>query len=195
MLSQKYSALTQELFTIAIEPEPVLEVADIAAYNQKEGLALNEEEIEYLNNLSEKLGRKLTDSEVFGFSQVNREHCRHKIFNGTFIIDGEEKPTSLFQLIKKTSQGIPIDRLSLQGQCGLLEGARTRPICASSARCSRFLQGNPFESVLSLKAETHNFPNHRRALQWSGYRFRRRDPGPAGRWTGFLAPWPVPQCI
>lgn len=73
------------------------------AYNKVEGLALSEEEVDYLNNLSTKLGRKLTDSEIFAFSQANSEHCRHKIFNGTFVIDGEEKETSLFKLIKNIS--------------------------------------------------------------------------------------------
>lgn len=91
MISQKYDNLDQNIFTIDITPEKVLEIDDIAAYNAKEGLALNKEEVGYLESLSKKLDRKLTDSEVFGFSQVNSEHCRHKIFNGTFIIDGEEK--------------------------------------------------------------------------------------------------------
>ncbi|MFT7066980.1 MAG: phosphoribosylformylglycinamidine synthase, partial [Sediminicola sp.] len=107
MLLQKYSALTQDIFTIKIKPEAVLEIDNIASYNEKEGLALSSEEVNYLVQMSEKIGRKLTDSEVFGFSQVNSEHCRHKIFNGTFIIDGVEKPTSLFKLIKKTSQEHP----------------------------------------------------------------------------------------
>src|SRR5690606_17983734 len=92
MLSQKYNGLNQDIYTINIQPEPILEITDIAAYNEKEGLALSPDEVEYLENLATKLGRKLTDSEVFGFSQVNSEHCRHKIFNGTFVIDGEEKP-------------------------------------------------------------------------------------------------------
>ncbi|HUH26221.1 MAG TPA: hypothetical protein VLY87_06310, partial [Flavobacterium sp.] len=78
MISQKFTTLTQEMFAINIEPQPVLEIDDIAAYNQQEGLALNEEEVAYLNKISAKIGRKLTDSEVFGFSQVNSEHCRHK---------------------------------------------------------------------------------------------------------------------
>lgn len=104
MLQQSYNGLGQTLFTIDKKPDPILEIDDIAAYNAKEGLALSSEEIDYLNGLSAKLNRKLTDSEVFGFSQVNSEHCRHKIFNGTFIIDGEEKESSLFQLIKKTSK-------------------------------------------------------------------------------------------
>lgn len=112
MLSQKYNGLNQDIYTINIKPEPVLEVTDIAAYNEQEGLALSPEEVDYLRNLSQKLGRKLTDSEVFGFSQVNSEHCRHKIFNGTFVIDGEEKPSSLFKLIKKTSQENPNDIVS-----------------------------------------------------------------------------------
>jgi phosphoribosylformylglycinamidine synthase len=112
MLSQKYTSLNQAIYTIKIQPEPILEIDDIAAYNKQEGLALSQEEIDYLNGLSEKLGRKLTDSEVFGFSQVNSEHCRHKIFNGTFIIDGEEKPSSLFKLIKKTSETNPNDIVS-----------------------------------------------------------------------------------
>src|SRR3569832_1707447 len=80
---------------------------NIAAYNEKEGLALSKEEIAYLDNVSKELGRKLTDSEIFGFSQVNSEHCRLKIFNGTFIIDGKEKESTLFQLIKKTSKEHP----------------------------------------------------------------------------------------
>ena len=101
MLFQKYPSLDQDIFTIHIAPKPIQEIEDIAAYNQQEGLALSEEEIAYLAQLSEAMGRQLTDSEVFGFSQVNSEHCRHKIFNGTFVIDGKEQPTSLFKLIKK----------------------------------------------------------------------------------------------
>src|SRR5690606_31615678 len=98
-ISQKYAALTQEMYSINITPEPILYIEDIDAYNKQEGLALSAEEVEYLNNLAIKIGRKLTDSEVFAFSQANSEHCRHKIFNGTFVIDGEEMPTSLFKLI------------------------------------------------------------------------------------------------
>ena len=100
MLSQKFSELNQDIFTINIQPEPILEIDDIEAYNQSEGLALSQEEVEYLSDLATKLSRKLTDSEIFAFSQANSEHCRHKIFNGSFVIDGEEIPTSLFKLIK-----------------------------------------------------------------------------------------------
>ena len=101
MISEKFNGLNQDSFTINITPEPILDIKDIAAYNKQEGLSLSDEEIAYLESVSKKIGRPLTDSEVFGFSQVNSEHCRHKIFNGTFVIDGKEKPTSLFKLIKK----------------------------------------------------------------------------------------------
>ena len=97
MLQRIYKKLTKDIFTINKQPEPVIFIEDIASYNTKEGLALSADEIEYLNSISKKIGRPLTDSEVFGFSQVNSEHCRHKIFNGTFIIDGEEKEKTLFR--------------------------------------------------------------------------------------------------
>ena len=103
MLQRIYNGLDQNIFKISKQPDPIVYIDDIVAYNQQEGLALSDEEVAYLNDVSQKLGRKLTDSEVFGFSQVNSEHCRHKIFGGTFIIDGEEKESSLFNLIKKTS--------------------------------------------------------------------------------------------
>jgi phosphoribosylformylglycinamidine synthase len=159
MLFQSYKGLNQELFTINIQPEPVLEIDNISEYNQKEGLALNEEEVNYLEGLSKKLNRKLTDAEVFGFSQVNSEHCRHKIFNGTFVIDGEEQPESLFKLIRKTSEKNPNCIVSAyKDNVAFIKGplleqfAPTRPDIASEYRNS------PFDSVISLKAETHNFP-------------------------------------
>ena len=101
MLQHAFEGLDQEIFDIHLQPEAVIEVSDIAAYNKEHGLALSQEEVDYLDNVAKQLARPLTDSEVFGFSQVNSEHCRHKIFNGTFIIDGVEKPQTLFQLIKE----------------------------------------------------------------------------------------------
>lgn len=159
MLSQKYKGLGQDLFTINIVPEPILEIEDIAAYNQKEGLALSEEEVDYLVGLSKKLGRKLTDSEVFGFSQVNSEHCRHKIFNGTFVIDGEEMPSSLFKLIKKTSEAHPNDIVSAyKDNVAFIKGPKAIQFAPKSADKPDFYEEKEFNSVLSLKAETHNFP-------------------------------------
>lgn len=159
MLSQKYSELHQDIFTINIQPEEILEIDDIATYNKQEGLALSDEEVEYLENLSKKLNRKLTDSEVFAFSQANSEHCRHKIFNGTFIIDGIEKETSLFKLIKKTSSENPNDIVSAyKDNVAFIKGPKVTQFAPKSADKPDFYQEKEFDSVLSLKAETHNFP-------------------------------------
>ncbi|MBK9510715.1 MAG: phosphoribosylformylglycinamidine synthase [Cytophagaceae bacterium] len=159
MLSQKYSVLNQEIFTINKKPEPILEIEDISAYNQQEGLSLSTEEVEYLEKLSEKIGRKLTDSEVFGFSQVNSEHCRHKIFNGTFVIDGVAKPSSLFKLIKKTSEQNPNDIVSAyKDNVAFLKGPKVTQFAPKSAEKPDFYSEKEFDSVISVKAETHNFP-------------------------------------
>ena len=107
MLVTSYDILNQKLFEVDLLPEAVQQINDIATRNIQEGLALSDEEVSYLEKLSVSLKRPLTDSEVFGFSQVNSEHCRHKIFNGQFIIDGEEKEESLFKLIKNTSKVNP----------------------------------------------------------------------------------------
>ena len=159
MLFQKYQVLEQDIFTLRIEPEAIREIEDIAAYNESEGLALSDEEIDYLQRLSERLGRKLTDSEVFGFSQVNSEHCRHKIFNGTFVIDGEEKPMSLFKHIKKTSETNPNQIVSAyKDNVAFIKGPRVKQFAPQSAEKPDFYAIKEFNSVLSLKAETHNFP-------------------------------------
>ena len=159
MISEKYKGLNQESFTINIQPESILEVENIAAYNQQEGLALNDEEIEYLEDVSKNIGRKLTDSEVFGFSQVNSEHCRHKIFNGTFIIDGKEKPSSLFKLIKETSKQNHNEIVSAyKDNVAFIKGPKVIQFAPKSTDKPDFYSENEFESVISLKAETHNFP-------------------------------------
>ncbi len=159
MLQRLYNGLDQEIFTIEKQPDPVIYIEDFEAYNKQEGLALNPEEIEYLKGLSQKLGRGLTDSEVFGFSQVNSEHCRHKIFGGVFIIDGKEMESSLFNMIKKTSRENPNLIVSAyKDNCAFLEGptvAMFHPVKGSEP--SEFV-AKEAETVISLKAETHNFP-------------------------------------
>ncbi len=159
MLQQSYNGLGQTLFTIDKKPDPILEIDDIAAYNAKEGLALSSDEIEYLNGLSTKLNRKLTDSEVFGFSQVNSEHCRHKIFNGTFIIDGEEKESTLFQLIKKTSK-VNLNKLisAYKDNVAFNDGPEIEQFAPASGDKPDYFETKQIKSVISLKAETHNFP-------------------------------------
>lgn len=159
MLSQSFAELNQNIFSIDLQPEAILDIEDIGAYNKQEGLALNDEEVIYLENLAIKLGRKLTDSEVFGFSQANSEHCRHKIFNGTFVIDGEEKPTSLFKLIRKTSETHPNEIVSAyKDNVAFVKGPRVTQFAPKSADKPDFYEEKDFDSVISLKAETHNFP-------------------------------------
>ncbi|MDP3432712.1 MAG: phosphoribosylformylglycinamidine synthase, partial [Bacteroidota bacterium] len=159
MLKALYHNLDQTIFTINKKPDPILEIGDIASYNDQEGLALSQDEIDYLNSVSEKLGRKLTDGEVFGFSQVNSEHCRHKIFNGTFIIDGVEQEMSLFQLIKKTSQENPNLIISAyKDNCSFVQGPVVEQFAPKTQDKPDFFEVTDIETVLSLKAETHNFP-------------------------------------
>ena len=159
MLSQKYTELNEDIFTIHIQPETILNIEDIAAYNLSEGLSLSPDEVQYLDNLATKLGRKLTDSEIFAFSQANSEHCRHKIFNGTFVIDGVEKETSLFKLIKKTSQENPNDIVSAyKDNVAFVKGPRVQQFAPKTAHKPDFYEIKEFDSVISLKAETHNFP-------------------------------------
>lgn len=159
MISEKFRSLNQTIFTIDVQPEAIQNIEDIASYNQQEGLALSDEEITYLEAVSKKIGRPLTDSEVFGFSQVNSEHCRHKIFNGTFVIDGKAQPTSLFKMIKATSEKHPNDIVSAyKDNVAFIKGPVVEQFAPRRADIPDYYNAKDFESVISLKAETHNFP-------------------------------------
>ena len=159
MLQRLYDRLDQRLFTTARQPEPIVYIDDIADYNRREGLALSDDEVRYLNDLSHRLGRKLTDSEVFGFSQVNSEHCRHKIFGGKFVIDGVEQPDSLFAMIKRTSSVNPNGLVSAyKDNVAFNAGPTVEQFAPASADGPDFFVTRPIPTVLALKAETHNFP-------------------------------------
>jgi phosphoribosylformylglycinamidine synthase len=159
MLQKAYEGLDQEIFDIHLQPEKIQNITDIASYNKKEGLALSDEEVEYLNKVSSQLGRPLTDSEVFGFSQVNSEHCRHKIFNGTFLIDGVEKPMTLFQLIKETSKQHPNRIVSAyKDNVAFVNGPKAQQFAPKTQYQADFFETREIDTVISLKAETHNFP-------------------------------------
>ncbi len=159
MLQRVYEGLDSTIFDIEEKAAPIARIDDIAAYNTAEGLALSPEEEEYLSALADNLGRRLTDSEVFGFSQVNSEHCRHKIFNGTFIIDGQEMPESLFRLIKKTSQTNPNDLVSAyKDNVAFVKGPVVMQFAPESADKPDYFGERSIRTVISLKAETHNFP-------------------------------------
>lgn len=159
MLFRYYEVIDSNIFKTDKQPDPIIFVQDISSYNESEGLALSKEEEEYLTKLSQKLGRPLTDSEVFGFSQVNSEHCRHKIFNGTFIIDGKEMPMSLFKLIKRTSKENPNGLVSAyKDNVAFIEGPRIEQFAPVNPDKPDFFTISNLNTVISLKAETHNFP-------------------------------------
>ncbi|RLD83185.1 MAG: phosphoribosylformylglycinamidine synthase, partial [Bacteroidetes bacterium] len=159
MLQQLYNGLDEGVFEVPAVAEPVREVEDIRTYNGDEGLALSDDEVEYLEEISEKIGRKLTDSEIYGFAQINSEHCRHKIFNGTFVIDGREMKESLFALIKKTSKEHPDNLVSAyKDNVAFIVGPQIEQFAPATQDKPDFFEIKDISSVLSLKAETHNFP-------------------------------------
>ncbi len=159
MLQRVYNGINSRVFAVDRKPEAIVHIDDIHEYNLREGLALSADEEEYLRSLAKKLGRPLTDSEVFGFSQVNSEHCRHKIFNGTFVIDGQEKPMSLFKLIKKTSQENPNALVSAyKDNVAFVEGPVVDQFYPVNPDRPDYFTVKDLETVISLKAETHNFP-------------------------------------
>lgn len=159
MLFNVYQGLGQDIFTIDKSPDPIIFIEDIPKYNNDEGLALSDEEVKYLEELSDRLGRKLTDGEVYGFAQVNSEHCRHKIFNGKFIIDGKEMPESLFSMIKKTSSENPNKIVSAyKDNVAFVDGPAMEQFAPERQDTSAFFKTSQIDSVISLKAETHNFP-------------------------------------
>jgi phosphoribosylformylglycinamidine synthase len=159
MLQALYPKLDQQIFTIEHQPDPIRNIEDIGKYSEQEGLALSQDEIDYLGELAVRLGRPLTDSEVFGFSQVNSEHCRHKIFNGQFIIDGREMPETLFALIKKTSRINPNRIVSAyHDNVAFIVGPRIEQFAPAVQNKAGMFEVSDMSSVISLKAETHNFP-------------------------------------
>ena len=187
MLQRMYKGLDQDIFTVNIEPAPILHIENLEEYNEKEGLALSPEEIEYLHKVESQLNRKLTDSEVFGFAQINSEHCRHKIFGGTFIIDGEERESSLFQMIKKTTQENPNKILSAyKDNVAFSQGPVVEQFAPADHSTSDYFQIKDIESVISLKAETHNFPTtvepFNGASTGTGGEIRDRMGGGVGSW-------------
>ena len=187
MLQRMYDGLNQDVFTVNHEPEPIKHVENLEEYNEQEGLALSPEEIEYLHNVEKQVGRPLTDSEIFGFAQINSEHCRHKIFGGTFIIDGQEMKSSLFQMIKKTTKENPNKILSAyKDNVAFAQGPVVEQFAPKDQSTSDFFQVKDIESVISLKAETHNFPTtvepFNGAATGTGGEIRDRMGGGVGSW-------------
>lgn len=187
MLQRLYKGLNQEIFTVDIEPHPIVYIDNLEEYNEKEGLALSREEMDYLLKVEKDLGRRLTDSEVFGFAQINSEHCRHKIFGGTFIIDGKEMESSLFQMIKKTTAENPNKIISAyKDNVAFAEGPVVEQFAPADHTTSDYFVIKDIKSVISLKAETHNFPTtvepFNGASTGSGGEIRDRMGGGKGSW-------------
>ena len=187
MLQRMYHGLDQEIFTVDIKPQPIIYIENLEEYNEKEGLALSREEMDYLMKVEKDLGRKLTDSEVFGFAQINSEHCRHKIFGGTFIIDGQEMESSLFQMIKKTTQENPNKIISAyKDNVAFAEGPVVEQFAPADHSTSDYFIIKDIKTVISLKAETHNFPTtvepFNGASTGTGGEIRDRMGGGKGSW-------------
>ena len=187
MLQRLYKGLDQNIFTVKVDTAPIMQIDDLETYNEQEGLALSPEEITYLHSIEKKLGRKLTDSEVFGFAQINSEHCRHKIFGGTFIIDGKEMPSSLFQMIKKTTKENPHRIISAyKDNVAFAEGPVVEQFAPADHATSDYFVIKNIESVISIKAETHNFPTtvepFNGASTGTGGEIRDRMGGGVGSW-------------
>ena len=187
MLQRMYNGLNQDIFTVNHEPEPIKHVENLEEYNEQEGLALSPEEIEYLHKIEAQLNRPLTDSEIFGFAQINSEHCRHKIFGGTFIIDGKEMESSLFAMIKKTTKENPNKIISAyKDNVAFAQGPVVEQFAPEDQSTSDYFRVKDIESVISLKAETHNFPTtvepFNGAATGTGGEIRDRMGGGTGSW-------------
>ncbi|MBR6926164.1 MAG: phosphoribosylformylglycinamidine synthase, partial [Bacteroidaceae bacterium] len=187
MLQRRYNGLNQQLFNVDIKPAPIQFISDLEAYNEAEGLALSAEEIDYLHTVEQQLGRSLTDSEVFGFAQINSEHCRHKIFGGVFIIDGKPMPSSLFAMIKRTTQKHPGRIISAyKDNVAFAAGPTVEQFAPQAHHTSDYFVIKDIESVISLKAETHNFPTtvepFNGASTGTGGEIRDRMGGGVGSW-------------
>ncbi len=187
MLQRMYKGLDQDIFTVNHQPEPIKHIQNLEEYNEQEGLALSPEEIDYLHQIEQQLGRPLTDSEIFGFAQINSEHCRHKIFGGTFIIDGKEMESSLFAMIKKTTRENPNKILSAyKDNVAFAQGPMVQQFAPKDQSTSDYFVEKEVESVISLKAETHNFPTtvepFNGAATGTGGEIRDRMGGGTGSW-------------
>ena len=187
MIFRNYDGLNQDIFTVDIQPADIKFIDNLEKFNEEEGLALSPEEIEYLHEVEKQNNRPLTDSEVFGFAQINSEHCRHKIFGGEFVIDGKKMESSLFNLIKKTTKENPGKILSAyKDNVAFAEGPEIEQFAPENQSTSDYFKIKNIESVISLKAETHNFPTtvepFNGAATGTGGEIRDRMGGGVGSW-------------
>jgi len=164
-----YDKMTEGLYTSVddifhhIQPAPFLEIKLIEEghkalerANIELGLALSDDEIDYLYQEYSKTGKNPTDVELVMFGQVNSEHCRHKIFNAEWIVDGKEKDLSLFKMIKNTHKEQPEGTLvAYSDNSGVIEGFEDTRFEVNKDRIYDYTDGK-YDIV--IKVETHNHP-------------------------------------
>ena len=170
-LSSLYDRMTQSIYQdIEVikkfkdtEPTRVLKTFDILNLgiselkkaNQEFGFAMSDEEIDYLFNFYNKENRNPTDAELMMFAQANSEHCRHKIFNAKWSINGNQKNSSLFDLIKETSKKSPDGIISAyKDNAAIVEGFQSERL-SSSRESYKFVEE---KLNATIKVETHNHP-------------------------------------
>ncbi|MDP3619085.1 MAG: phosphoribosylformylglycinamidine synthase [Ramlibacter sp.] len=126
--------------------------------NTRFGLALADDEIEYLVDAFTGLGRNPTDVELMMFAQANSEHCRHKIFNAQFTIDGVPQEKSMFGMIRNTHQLNPqYTVVAYSDNASIMEGSQVQRFLPSAADQALYKKGEALHHVL-MKVETHNHP-------------------------------------
>lgn len=165
MMETVFSSLAdaEKLFTHH-EPAPVQAVDMLGQGRQalidaniRLGLALAEDEIDYLLEAFTRLGRNPNDIELYMFAQANSEHCRHKIFNADWIIDGEKQPKSLFKMIKNTFETTPDFVLSAyKDNAAVMEGSEVGRFFAEHG--SDHYAYHQESAHILMKVETHNHP-------------------------------------
>src|SRR5471030_1879279 len=146
------------------QPAPVQHVdilgegrSALESANTKLGLALAQDEIDYLMEAFTSLGRNPTDIELYMFAQANSEHCRHKIFNADWVIDGETQPKSLFKMIKNTFEQTPDYVLSAyKDNAAVMEGSQVGRFYADAK--DGLYDFHQEQANILMKVETHNHP-------------------------------------
>ncbi len=143
-----------DLVHVALGSDPQQALADA---NTRLGLALADDEIEYLVERYAELGRDPTDAELFMFAQANSEHCRHKVFNASWTVDGAEQDKTLFGMIKHTHERSPAHTLSAYSDnAAVIEGSAGRRFFADQA--DGVWRGHDERIDFAIKVETHNHP-------------------------------------
>ena len=147
----------------------------LVAANSELGLALSDDEIDYLVKNFAALGRDPTDVELMMFAQANSEHCRHKIFNADWIIDGERQPKSLFAMIRNTHEKNPRGVLSAyRDNAAVMEGALGKRYFPNPENDVYGAIDEPIDIL--MKVETHNHPDGDFAVSRRGHGIGWRNP-------------------